>query len=512
MSLAKKTLAGLSWTTSATFVNVALQIGYTSWISKILSPKEFGLMALAMVVLNFGAHFSKMGIGQALVQKEELHTSDIRAAFTLSMLFSILIFAIIYFLSPFIASYFDSKILVEILQLMGLSLVISGFSIVSGNLLRREMKFKQVSLVNIASFVLSYPVLGIILALSGWGVWSLVYAALFQVLFNALVQYALKPHNVVPTFKAAHFTPILSYGGKISLNGILSYTTGNLENIFIARYLNTSSLGYYNRARLLVFLPAYHLHSSLSSVLFPAFSKLQNQREKLKNIYFNTVALSSSILIPVCLGMSVAATECVLVVLGEKWTPSIPIFQVLCFVVPFNLLSSYAGIVCDAVNKIKPKIQLNVFIIFFMASGFYLMRNQGIFGFLIILLLRDVIKTMYLTYIMKSVFSTSFSYFLKPYVAGIYHGLITMAGIYGITLVCHFFSMPHIVTLLLQMLTGGMLLMSQLIFIPHTYLKFPIHYTLTKFNLKKLKLGKFNLLLNKYMIYLESSFKPVESK
>ncbi len=498
MSLAKKTLTGLSWTTSATFINVALQIGYTSWISKILSPEEFGLMALAMVVLGFGGHFSKMGIGQALVQKETLQSTDIRAAFTLSMLFSTFIFTIVYFSSPFIAVYFKAEILVEILQLMGLSLVISGFSIVSGNLLRREMKFKQVSLVNIASFVVSYPILGIVLALNGWGVWSLVYAALFQVVFNAVVQYTLKPHSVVPTFKASHFKPILSYGSKISLNGIIAYLMGNLENIFIARYIGKATLGYYNRAHLLVYLPAYHVQQSLTSVLFPAFSKLQKQKEKLQKAYTDVVTLTGVILIPICLGMLVAAHECVYIILGDGWKPAAPILQVLCLIVPFNLLVVYSGIVCDALNVLKEKILINIAILVLMLVSFYLLRNEGVFGFLLVLLLRDVIKTLSFVSILTRVFGCSLWTLLQSYIPGIYHGVITAACIYGVSTLAYWVGLPVVFVFGLQILVGGVTLVGQLLFIPNTYLKPVISSALTRIKIERFSDKKWFFIFHKY--------------
>ncbi len=499
MSLAKKTLTGLSWTTSATFVNVALQIGYTSWISKILSPEEFGLMALAMVVLNFGAHFSKMGIGQALVQKEELHASDIRAAFTLGLLFSTFIFSIIYFSAPFIAVYFESEVLVEILQLMGLSLVVSGFSIVSGNLLRREMKFKQTSLINIASFVLSYPILGIVLALNGWGVWSLVYAALFQVTFNALVQYILKPHSIVPTFKASHFSPILSYGSKISLNGIIAYLMGNLESVFIARYIGKATLGYYNRAHLLVYLPAYYIQQSLTSVLFPAFSKLQKQKEKLQKAYSDIVTLTGMILIPVCFGMLVAAKECVYIILGDGWEPSVPILQLLCLIVPFNLLIVYSGIVCDALGVLKEKIIINTFILLSMFVSFYLLRNEGIFGFLLVLLFRDVIKTLSFVSILTKVFKCSLWSLIKSYVPGIYHGVITALCIYGVSNLAYWLELSIVIVFGLQVLVGGIALLGQLFFMPHNYLRPVISGVLIKIKIEKFSDKKWFFVFHKYL-------------
>ncbi|NJL14594.1 MAG: oligosaccharide flippase family protein [Microscillaceae bacterium] len=223
MSLSKKTLSGLSWTMLGTVGNVLLQLFYTSWISQILSPAEFGLMALATTVMGFGAHFSRMGIGQALIQKESLDKYTIRAAFTLSLFFNSLVALLLFVSAPWIAQYFKSELLVPILSITSLTFVCNGFSAVSTSLLRRDMQFKKISLINLLSFILAYPVIGIVLALQGWEVWSLVTALLAQSVIFSVLQYIAKPYPIIPTFKTSHYVPILSYGGKVSFNGILTY-------------------------------------------------------------------------------------------------------------------------------------------------------------------------------------------------------------------------------------------------------------------------------------------------
>ncbi|GAB4405695.1 MAG: lipopolysaccharide biosynthesis protein [Microscillaceae bacterium] len=505
MSIAKKTIRGLSWTTFGTFTNVFLQILYTSWMARILSPAEFGIMAMATLVVNFATHFSKMGIGQAIIQKKELSITDIRAAFTLSISFGTLIFLLIFFSAPWIAAYFKSDELVPLLRFMGLSMIIAALATVSGNLLRKEMKFKQMSLINSFSFLCAYPFIGILLAWYGWGVWSLAIATLSQILINAIIQYYFCPHTLLPTFYRAHFRPILNYGSKVSLNGIITYLISHIETLFMGRFLGKVILGYYSRAHLLVFLPSYHLHQSLTTVLFPAFSKLQNNLSKLKEVYQDIVMLSGLLLFSVSLGMAAAAPECVEVVLGPGWEPSVPMLQVLCFIVPLNLLVSYGGIVCDAVDALREKILLNIGILLLMVLGFVLLRYQGVYAFLLILLLRDVLKTIFQAFIIGKIFKSSVISVLKPYLPGLLHGGITAALVWGFSLFMRpYFPSPFIL-LPIQVILAGFLLISQLLFMPHPYLRPRFYRVFNRMNLQRFEKHRLFPWLHFYIKRLKAS-------
>ncbi|NJL14593.1 MAG: oligosaccharide flippase family protein [Microscillaceae bacterium] len=234
--------------------------------------------------------------------------------------------------------------------------------------------------------------------------------------------------------------------------------------MFIGRYIGKVTLGYYNRAHLMVFLPAYYLHQSLSTVLFPAFSKLQNQRERLKEVYQDAVSLSGFVLIPVCAGLAIAAPECIYVILGPKWHPSIPILQFLCFIVPFNLLASYAGMVCDATNVMRQKILFNIFLLVMMLLAFYFSRSLGIYAFLSILFIRDFLKTLFFSLIMKKIFHITFLDIFKPYLPGLVHGLFTALGIILVTYFGRYAGINIYLLLGMQILTGCISLLGQMFF------------------------------------------------
>ncbi len=381
-SLGRKTINGLKWSYLATIISALIQVVYTMVINRLLSPVDFGLVAMANVVLRFGSYFAQMGLGTAIVQKKDLSATDIRATFTLALLFSVVIYSLIYFLAPYLIHLFDepNPSLVPIIQLLGVTFIINGVTAISQNLLRKHMKFKTLSVTEVSTYFIGYVLVGITLALMGYGVWSVVYAAIVQSGLNLIALYAQVKHSLKPIFGFRYFRPILSYGSQVSLISFMEFLKTNLDTLLIGKTLGFYNLGLYNRALIAIRLPLVQINTSLSRVIFPAFSTIQSDLKKLSGLYLQSTMLLASLILSLtgfCFG---AATEIILILLGEKYLSVVPVFRVLTLGIGFNYIAALGGIVCDATAYLKPKSIFTILHLSAVAGLIYLFKSYGLVG------------------------------------------------------------------------------------------------------------------------------------
>jgi len=354
--LSRQTLGGLTWTYFGTTVGAVLQIGMTAVLARLLTPTAFGLIALAGLFLRFVDHFAKAGITQALVQKPSLTRMDIRAGFTLSAGLGLAFAGLALVAAPLAGQLAQDAELIPVLRWLSLGLVLNGFGAPAVALLRRQLRFKPLALIEIGAYVVGYVLVGLPMAIWGAGVYALVAAILTQTAVKALATYAMVRHPLLPTAERSAVRTILSFGLRVSLIGFLEFLRSNLDTLAVGRWAGADQLGLYDRAYLLARLPGQHLSTGLSKVLFPSFSAIQFEKSRLREAYLSAVGLTSAIILPVNAGMAVAAQEIILVVLGPQWTGAIQVMPWLLLATSIGVTGHFAGIVAEAQSALNAKI------------------------------------------------------------------------------------------------------------------------------------------------------------
>jgi O-antigen/teichoic acid export membrane protein len=401
-SLTARTFQGLKWSYLDTGINAVLQIGYTAVMARLLTPADFGLVAMANVVLRFGSYFAQMGMGSALVQKKDLSQEEIRAGFTSNVFLSVLMFTIIWLAAPLSTYIFNNEAVVPVVRWLALSFIFTGLSTTAVSLLRRSLDFRAIAIIHIISFIIGYAGFGILMALNDFGVYSLVGAALSQGAILAFLAYLFSRHNLFFIFRWKYFKNLYSFGTRVTVISFMEFLNSNLDTMAIGRFLGEIALGFYNRAFMLVNLPMYYLVTSISRVLMPSYSKLQDDLPRLKRTFLSSLLIVGSILIPVCWGLSVASRETVLLILGNNWVESIPILQVLAIAIPFYFLSHLAAILLEATARLTAKIIIQFFTISLLIVLFIFFNKFGVLGFAISIGLVKIIEFfIYIIVIMK---------------------------------------------------------------------------------------------------------------
>ncbi len=319
-NLTAQTASGLRWSFLGYATLMAANIAYTVTISRLLDPVTFGLMALAQLVVLFAQFFVRMGLASALVQKPELSRDDIRAASTAGVAVGAACFAGVWVLAPVISGVFRAPALSPVLRLLGVSFLSEGMAMVGIGLLRRQLRFRELSIITVGTYVLGYLVVGIGMALLGAGVWSLVVGALVSSGSQTIWQYALLRHPVRPVLRWKPYQDICGYGMRLSGAHLLDYVGSNLDTFTVGRFASTAVVGQYSRGYYLAVQPLRsYLTQALTLVLFPHLSRIQRDLARVRRAYLSMLALGGLVVFPVCAGIAVAARELVLVVLGPQW-------------------------------------------------------------------------------------------------------------------------------------------------------------------------------------------------
>lgn len=460
-TLTAKTVKGLQWSYIDTAVNVVMQIGYTSIMARLLSPADFGLVAMGGVVLRFGSYFAQMGMGPALVQKNHLYKEDIRAGFTSSVLLSSVMFCLAWVIAPFAVYIFNDPALVPIVRAMALSFVFTGLSTTALSLLRRNLNFRAIAFIDIVSYVLGYGLGGIGLGLMGFGVWSLIAASLSQSALVAILAYLLTRHSVRFVFGWVHFKPLYSFGSRVSLIGFLEFLGANLDTLIIGRFLGPATLGIYNRAWMLINLPMEYLATGFSKVLMPSYSRLQSDTPRMRNAYLTSIMLMGSLFIPICWGVAAGAQEIVLVLLGEQWRAAIPVLQILAFATPFSLLSHLAGALMEARAALNPKIFIQVASLAVLCLLLFLLGRFGVIGFALAMTIEESMRFVAYTFAINGFLRISKKRTFSAYSPAVISGLIVAILIFLTAFVLRQNAAPVWLTLLAEICVGAIALAVQ---------------------------------------------------
>jgi len=386
-------ISSTKWTILSSIINGVITIVIGAVLARLLTPEIYGLVAIAYIVIAFAGYFVRLGVGTALVQKEDLNSEDINFAITFSMGIGFVSAIIMALLAPIIASLFTKPESNTVISAMSLSLWFASFSSTLIGLLRRNMLFKFLSIVSIAQTIFT-GIFSITMAWLGSGVWSLVWPLIIgQIMVSILFFMKVKSSFALKfRFYFSGHNHILIFGSKYTLISILEYFGSNLDTIFIGRFFSTSQLGLYDRAYKLAYLPSETLITSITSVMFPVFSRLQTQLEKFKetqNKLFLFVGLLSTC---IAMGMVPASRDIVLVLFGSQWLESVLILKVLLFAVPFDFMAASIALTFDATNKLNKKIKIQTIALIVLLLGILYFYKYGPVGIAFAITLSHVLR------------------------------------------------------------------------------------------------------------------------
>jgi len=355
-NLTKKSVRGGLITISSQACKLILSTASTIILARLLTPNDFGLIAMAIVVITFADMFKDAGLAMATVQKDEINHDQISTLFWINVLLSCFLALCILGASPLIAGFYKQPELKTVTAVLSISFFISGLMIQHQALLRRHLKFGALAITQIASQIFTL-VVTVILALSGFRYWSLVGGAITNALVGTSMTLFFCPW--VPRFikKGTDARDMLMFGGHLTGFNFINYFARNLDNILIGKFWGPQSLGLYSKAYSLLMLPLQQINSPISAVAIPTLSRLQKEPERYRRYYLGALSLITFITFPFVMFMIVMSGDIIHIVLGEQWIKASPIFSALGLAAILQPVSNTTGWLFISQNRAKHMFQ-----------------------------------------------------------------------------------------------------------------------------------------------------------
>jgi len=375
----KKTNYHFRVTMMAQAISFLLQISSSILLARMLTPADFGLVAMVGVIANFIAVFKDLGLAQASVQRESISHAQISTLFWINAGLSVVLGLFVIVCAPLIAWAYHDERLVLLSVALALPIMISGFSLQHRALLQRNFRFIDIAQSEIIALVISIAS-GLAGAYFGMGYWAL---ALMQVT-NALCFTALiwSKTNWTPCWikRNTGVRSMLGFGINLSSFNFLNYCSRNVDSLLIGRYLGVDSLGQYSRAYSLMFMPIRQLNGPLSSVYLPTLSRLCGTPDEFRLVFLQLIRWLSIVTTPLSIVLIATGDQVISVLLGEQWSQAGELFRVLAFAALFQPLGSFSGTLLTALGQTRRLAKWGVFSSILITSSFIIGIQYGVFG------------------------------------------------------------------------------------------------------------------------------------
>lgn len=329
-SLKKKTAKGVVWTSLDQVANLGFGFIVGVILARILSPSDYGLLAMIAVFNSVAYAFLDSGFGNALIRKPDLTENDNSTAFYFNIVAGVVLYGIIWLIAPFVADFYDKPILSSLLRAEGVLLILSSFKIVQNTQLSRALNFKAKAIINVSSNVLS-GVIGVIAAYRGFGVWALVIMHLSAGAISLILLWMISPWRPRGQWEKASFRYLWGYGSKLLASGLLDKIYSNIYPIIIGKLYSASDLGQYTRATHYAQLPSGTLTGVLQKVTFPVLSQIQEDTARLADSYRRMLRFTAFLVFPIMVGMASLAYPLVVTLVTDKWAQCVSYLQIICF-------------------------------------------------------------------------------------------------------------------------------------------------------------------------------------
>lgn len=323
-----RTIFGMVWTATERFGSMAMSFLSNLVLARLLMPEDFGVIGMLQIFIAISGAFMIGGFGDAIIQKKDATHVDYSTVFIWNIVLSVFFYVVLFLTAPAIARLYDMPSLCEVLRVYGIILILVALSVVQNAILRKELRFKELSIRNIIASFCGLLV-GVLLAFWGFGVWSLVASALVNQIAIIFLIWGISSWRPSCVFDKKSFKDLFAFGSMMMLTSLVERIYLNIQGLLIGKK-SAIELGYYTQAKKLEEVPSGSLSYIVSTVSFPVFSKLQNDRDMLLSGLRRNIKAITYLNFPICILLIVIAKPLIEMFYGIKWYISVPYFQLLC--------------------------------------------------------------------------------------------------------------------------------------------------------------------------------------
>ncbi len=418
-------------------------------LARLLTPTEYGTVALITVFTTVFQVFVDSGMGSALVQKLDADSLDFSTVFYFNVVMCIVVYAVLYAAAPWIADFYGDPSLTSMTRVVGLTIVISGVKNIQQSYVSKYLLFKKFFFSTLAGTLIA-GVVGITMAYLGFGAWAIVAQQIANTLIDTIILYATVKWRPTKQFSFSRLKALFSFGWKLLVSSLLDTLYNNLRQLIIGKVYSSEDLAFYNRGKQIPNVVVNNINNSIDSVLLPVMSSEQKHAERVKNMTRRAIKTSIYIMAPMTMGIAFVATPLVRLLLTEKWLPCIPYLRIFCITYMFYPIHT------ANLNAIKAMGRSDLFLkleIIKKVYGLVLVLITVPFGVMVMaysLIVSSVVSQIVNSWPNRKLLNYKYSDQLKDILPS-----IVLAVFMGIcTLPVTLLGLPDIWTLLLQVVVG----------------------------------------------------------
>ena len=329
-SLKNKTVKGTVWSSLDAFLGQGITFLVGLVLARLLSPEEYGLIAIITIFISVFNSIVDSGFSNALIRKQDATEADYNTVFYTNLAISTVLSTALFFGAPLIADFFSRPQLTSLTKAMSSVVIINAFAIVQNIRLTKNIDFKTKTKVSLIASLTS-GVIGIAMAFGGFGVWSLVAQQISKQLLNSVFLWFFIRWMPKLLFSWKSFKEMFDFGWKLLVSGLINTIWTEIYQVIIGKFYQPQTLGQYTRAQQFSSIFSSNLTSIIQRVSYPVFSQLQDDKERLKSGYKRIIKITMLVSFVLMLGLAAIAKPMILVLIGDKWLPAVPFLQILCF-------------------------------------------------------------------------------------------------------------------------------------------------------------------------------------
>lgn len=421
-TLKNKVAKGAVWATLEKFVLQVVHFVVGMVLARLLTPTDYGTVALLSLFFAIAGSLATCGFGNALVQKKNVNEMEFNSVFYTSIAISVVIYGVFFFTAPWIARFYNVPVLCPVVRVSALSFIFNAVNSVQGAELSRKMLFDRRFKISFITCAVS-SVCGITFAYYGWGVWALVISALLTSIASVIAYWFIIAWRPKLMFSFASLKDLFSYGWKMSVAGLVHTTYANLSGFLIGKCYSPADLAFVNKGRSMPNLLMSTVDGTINSVSFPALAQLQDQKAKVRDGMRRMIQCSTYLVFPLLAWLCICARPLTILLYGDKWVEAIPYVMVACFtfsLLPFHTINTNAisaigrsdvFLLLDCIKKVVGIIvivvSLRYSVMTFMLSVAFIQSPFAVFvntfangrllGYNLAMQLRDVLPSAMLT-------------------------------------------------------------------------------------------------------------------
>ncbi len=352
MSVGREMITGVFWSAVQKYSGIIVQIGITAILARLLYPEDFGVIAIASVLIHFFSLFTDMGIGAAIIQNQDLSGKDLNSIFTFSIYVGIVLSALFFFASPLIGSAYHNGSLAGICRILSVNLLFASWNIVPNALINKNKRFKFIAQRTLGLQVLC-GISAVAAAFGGLDIYALVVSPLFTSIGTFCLNYRQYPLKFTGAVEFRSLKKISSFSIYQFLFNFINYFSRNLDKLIIGKSFSMNELGYYEKSYQLMLLPMQNITHVITPVMHPILVSLQGNYPELTEKYHKIVRLVATLSFPAGIFLYFSAEDLITLIYGQKWAPAIPVFEILALSVPLQMILSTIGSIYQSSGKVN---------------------------------------------------------------------------------------------------------------------------------------------------------------